>query len=118
MRVLLVEDDGDQASEIAGELRARFGGVIVEVLPTEYDLVQRMPEIIKRPPEVILLDVMLRRTPMVQGQEIEFPLDVGFSHDAGIRCAKSLRDKGSKVPIILYSVLDPSDVADGLEKLP
>src|SRR5262249_17444212 len=116
-----VEDDHNQVKWIKDGLQQSFPGVKIQVISTEFGFRQSLPEILNDPPDIIVLDVMLRWAD--PEPDLEPPPDQvkkeGF-YRAGLRCAKLLREQPAteKLPVILYSVLEHSDIARDLEENP
>jgi DNA-binding response OmpR family regulator len=112
MKVLLVEDNKAFGDEIYQSLKRTFREVVW--LETESDFRAAFDELAYNPPEVAIIDVMLRwDTPRREGMRPR-PPDVPNTHSAGFRCVQLLeRDERTQaVPVVLYSVLDHADVAD------
>jgi DNA-binding response OmpR family regulator len=122
MYILLVEDDYLQADWIEASLKTAFGNIQVERIATEQEFYARVPEIVANPPDVIVIDVMLRWTDPSR-EMVEPPPAVekdGF-YRAGIRCQEKLAEQKetSQIPIVLYTVLERIDLEqeiDGLSK--
>jgi len=113
MRLLIVEDDYLQADRLRGVLRDHYPGAEVNRIRTEHEFMERMGELRKNPPDIALLDIMVRWTDPADNMP-EPPAEVeeeGY-HLAGIRCMKRLREteETAGVPIILYTVLQDTDM--------
>lgn len=121
MNILLVEDDYIQAEWIHRTLEDAFPGVNVSHIETEFKFRSSLAAITNNPPDIVILDVMLRwDDPGPQLQPA--PPDVtseGF-YRAGLRCQKLLAQSNptSTIPVILYTVLERADLAADLEGLP
>lgn len=108
-RILLVEDDPMDAMQIREELEPR--GARVDVITTEQEFAESLPGIGKNPPDLIIIDVMLRWTKPRPGlTEDSIPKDVrdqGF-YFAGLRCIDQLEQdpKTKAIPWIIYTGLD------------
>ena len=112
MRILLLEDDHEQASWIRSELEREFHPT-VRVVRTELEFRDILPELAASPPDIAVLDVIVRWTD--PAPEIVKPSDdvqQGPSR-AGIRCARFLSDACPTTPIILYTVLAREDLEEG-----
>lgn len=113
MRVLLVEDDHDQADFIKGFLGQELAGSEIELIRTEHEFRGRLDAIAERPPDVVVMDVMLRWTDPSPAMEPR-PQDVkeGGIFEAGLRCRAQLADRPATaaVPVILYTVLERDDL--------
>ncbi|MGB8508127.1 MAG: response regulator [Pyrinomonadaceae bacterium] len=120
MRILVVEDDHLQAEDICPRLREAFGGCEVDLIKTESEFRLQLEAIAAAPPDVVVLDMMLRWADP-SPDETKAPEDVkleGYFY-AGVRCARLLAERESTkgVPVILYTVLEPVDVQQVKERL-
>ena len=87
-QILIVEDDHLQSEWIEIEIKKHFPGVQVEKIATEYDFRIKLEDVKKNPPDIILIDVMLRWTDPSPNM-IHAPKDVkedGGHFHAGFRC--------------------------------
>jgi len=125
MKILIVEDDYLQADWIRANLEQAFSnletGIDIDQIGTELEFRARLADIPKEPPDVIIMDVMLRWTDPSPDMQLP-PDDVqekGF-YRAGLRCARLLaKDKRtSDIPVILYTVLEHIDLKGDLQGLP
>src|SRR3954452_20036205 len=93
MRIVLVEDDYLQVDLMIKSLRQAFGDtqVEVEVIKTELSFRERLEEIQRYPPNVFIIDVMLRWTSPSPGLKMA-PAEVagGFETPPGFRCQELL----------------------------
>jgi CheY-like chemotaxis protein len=121
MRVLLVDDDSLQTEWLQRELGRRLPTSQFEEINTENEFRTQLEEIEKHPPDIILLDVMLRWTDAAEVMP-PMPTDVaeGKYYSAGFRCLKLLSEVDclKDIPVILLTVLDESDLARDLNNLP
>jgi CheY-like chemotaxis protein len=116
MRFILVEDNFQQARLIEDAIRRSFAHAVVEVVQTESRFYARIPEFVERPPNAIVLDMMLRWRDA--NETVDPPPEVVSDvSTAGIRCARRLNAIGH-VPIVLYTVLERTDFDDGLAQVP
>ncbi len=117
MRVVLVEDDYLQAESIHSWLRQAWPHVEIDRIETEKAFRAQLQSLSTHPPDVIIMDVMLRWSD--PSPDFDQPPDEvereGF-YRAGVRCAELLRDDAgtSRIPVILYSVLEKLDLAGEL----
>ena len=121
MRILLVEDDYHQSDAITRKLAERFSGLVVEKIKTELEFRERISRIISNLPDIILMDIMMRWTDPSPDVELA-PEEIraeGFFR-AGLRCVKLLKSdpRADKLPIILYTILEGSDIELEQSKLP
>ncbi len=116
MRILIVEDDYLQADLLRQILVDRYGSVETDRVKSESAFRNRMSEIRKQPPDLILLDVMLQWTD--RDTYLPAPDDVikGEFYRAGLRCERLLRDDSitRKIPVILYTMLESRDLGEDL----
>jgi len=121
MRILLVEDDHLQAEGITAEFERAFPGAKVQTIATESDFVANLNQIADNPPDVIIIDVMLRWADPAPDLKPPPPeVQEGGFFRAGIRCKDMLqRNKNTDdIPVVVYTVLDRSDLPEGLEFIP
>ncbi|MBI4257158.1 hypothetical protein HY626_03845 [Candidatus Uhrbacteria bacterium] len=119
MKILVVEDDHLQRDWIRQQLQQELNAQI-DVIKTELDFRSRLEEITKNPPDVIIMDIMLRWTdpnPAMEPQPEDVKME-GFFR-AGLRCEKLLAsdERTKNIPVILYTVLANSDLGDKIKKL-
>lgn len=110
---LLVEDDYLQAQAITTVLKEHFPDLVEQHLSTEQEFCRELSHIRGNPPDVIIIDVMLRWTNPSPNMPVA-PLEVkqGGYHNAGLRCERRLREHPETVntPVILYTVLVDVDL--------
>jgi CheY-like chemotaxis protein len=120
-KILLVEDDHMQTDFIVPILQRAFSGSDIKLLKTEHEFRSAMEEIAKNPPDVIVIDVMLRWTnPAPNLPRAPEDVKTGGYYVAGIRCAKLLseNEKTNQIPVILYTVLETPDIEQALAGWP
>jgi CheY-like chemotaxis protein len=121
MRILIVEDDYLQANWIHRTIQQALPGSRIDRISTELGFRSNLSDIASNPPNVIILDVMLRWTDP-QPEMIPPPDDVreGQFFSAGFRCQRLLaKDHRTKnIPVILYTVLERLDLHNELRDLP
>ncbi len=110
MKILLLEDDHLQADSLCDQLERGFPNAVIDHVQSEQEFRSRIPTLEKSPPDVAILDVMVRWTDPQPDMEPP-PEDVatGGHYRAGLRCHELLRKANAQVPVVLYSVLDPAD---------
>lgn len=121
MYVTIVEDDYYQAEMIEEDCRKEFGNIRFLRVKTEHDFRTAIDEFRKDPPDVFIIDVMLRYTDPKRDQPVPPPsVRREGSHRAGLRCRKLLAEHATTrdIPVILYTVLEKTDLAKELERLP
>lgn len=123
MKIILVEDDYLQSQLIISEIHKHLSPnkIDIHLFETESDFRKQLVSIETILPDIILLDIMLRWTDPSANVE-EFPNDVkeeGF-YTAGFRCQKIISNNKilQNIPIILYTVLDKTDLKEKLEDTP
>lgn len=120
MKIVIVEDDPLQMEWVDGEIKKSFPNSVIERINTEYEFESRLSDFVKNPPNIFVIDMLLRwtnpsRNMPPQPEEVEKD---GFFR-AGLRCAQKLvkRDNTKNVPIIIYTVLEKDDIALDLKKI-
>lgn len=119
--IVIVEDDHLQE----GPLQEHLGGTVsdadIETICTERDFRTRLPALRERVPDIVIMDVMMRWT-FPAPDAVPPPADVatGGYYRAGLRCARLLADDPvlSGVPVVLYTILERSDLERDGESLP
>ena len=115
MKALVVEDDHLQAEHICGWLRETWPQMNVDRISTECAFRKYLPHLGECPPTIVIMDVMLRWTDPSPDAD-QPPEDVmsnGY-YRAGLRCVDLLRQNAttSDVPIVLYTVLERTDLTE------
>jgi CheY-like chemotaxis protein len=115
MRIVLVEDDHLQAARISDALERNFSNVRVERCSTESSFRDELERLGDDPPDLIVLDVMLRWADPAPDMPAR-PDDVrqnGYAR-AGLRCKTLLaRDERTQdIPTVFYTVLDEIDLGE------
>jgi CheY-like chemotaxis protein len=120
MRILIVEDDYIQANALRDALKREIPELKVDRIATESQFRAALPGLARDKPDVILMDVMLRWSDPAP-QRPEPPEDVlqEGSRRSGLRCQRRLADNPETrdIPVILYTVLESSDLQLELEDL-
>ncbi|MGH3915179.1 MAG: hypothetical protein ACRDTC_17500 [Pseudonocardiaceae bacterium] len=119
--IVIVEDDHLQEGPLEEYLVGAITGAEIETICTELDFRKRLPALRERVPDVVVMDVMLRWT-FPAPHALPPPEDVATDgyYRAGLRCARLLADdpRLSGVPIVLYTILERSDLERDGEALP
>lgn len=113
MRVVLVEDDYLQAESISAWLREAWPHVEIDRIETEYEFRSQLTSLSAHPPDVVIIDVMLRwNNPSLAFDKPPDEIQREGSYRAGLRCVELLKQNvdTERVPVVLYSVLDEADV--------
>lgn len=113
MRILVVEDDPLEADLILAGLKRAFPKITVDHISTEQEFRSRLSSIKKDPPDIFILDMMLRWTDSSEHMT-EPPLEImeeGY-YRAGLRCQRLLAqyDETKNRTVILYTVLERQDL--------
>jgi CheY-like chemotaxis protein len=120
MYILVVEDDSIQANLICSQLNRAFPDCRIRRIETEHEFRSHLVDIPQDPPDVIVLDIMLRWTDPAPDMPL-WPEDVEAEgpNRAGFRCKEILaRDVITKnIPVILYTVLEREDIAHEFARL-
>lgn len=121
MHIVVVEDDHLQAGPLADNLRGAFDNPTVETMATEEDFRAALPRFREQVPDLLVMDVMLRWASPRPGMSAP-PPDVvsGGYYRAGLRCAALLHADPTLrcVPVVLYTILEVSDLRRGNQELP
>lgn len=106
---------------VLGELQRAFPEARgnIQVISTESEFRLEFDKISQSPPDVIVMDIMVRwadPTPDLQAPP-EDVLTEGF-YTAGLRCEQMLahEPKTRNTPVILYTVLEPTDLDGEITK--
>ena len=111
LRVLLLEDDHLQRGAITNALEAELKAD-VQAKSTESEFHRDFEQIATNPPQVAVLDVMVRWANPTRDAESE-PIEIPKTPEiAGLRCAQLLRNdpRTQSVRVIVYSVLGEEDI--------
>lgn len=116
LKIIHVEDDHLLADQVEQEIAREIPTAKIDRIRTEFEFRERMHELIAEPPGVVILDIMLRWTDSAPSMPTR-PPDVEKSgrFRAGIRCLELLRKQNSNVPVILFTVLEKTDLKLELE---
>lgn len=120
MKILIVEDDRIQSDLMAVGLRSAFPQSTVNLIETEREFRELLEGMATDPPDVIVMDVMLRWTnPSPEMPRAPEDVREGGHYQAGLRCAALLgRYETTKtIPVILHTILEKADLLHGLHLL-
>jgi hypothetical protein len=120
MYIVVVEDDHNQAAWIEARLKERFPEAEFRRVKTEHEFRSLSSEFAQVPPDIVIMDVMLRWTDPSPNQPArpERVKEEG-PFKAGLRCQEifaSIPGCGT-VPVLLYTVLEEKDLRKELGKL-
>lgn len=119
--IVIVEDDHLQEGPLEEYLTGAISGADIETIGTELEFRNRLPVLRERVPDLVIMDVMLRWTfPAPDAVAPPEDVNTGGYYRAGLRCARLLADdpRLSGVPVILYTILERSDLERDGEALP
>lgn len=113
MNIIIVENDYLQYDWMKDIFRRYFPDYRITQIKTELEFCNQLEKIAAKPPDVIIMDVMLQWT--TPSENVETPPDEVIEaghHTAGLRCEERLRGnrRTKSIPVILYTVLEQSDL--------
>ena len=113
MKILVVEDDWLEADLIRDRLRQAFPKSALDFVRTEHEFRSRLDSIRKDPPDIFIVDMMLRWADPSENMP-EPPHDLlrdGY-YRAGLRCQQLLAqyEETKNRTVILYTVLERQDL--------
>jgi CheY-like chemotaxis protein len=123
MRILLVDDDyleENLVRKILTDKTFKIPDEEIVTITTEAEFRERIPEIARspRPPELVIMDVMIRWTDRKPGDidMAQVPGAVGQEgpYRAGLRCAEMLDQLNPNIPILFYTILEREDLDSDL----
>jgi CheY-like chemotaxis protein len=111
--LVVVEDDHLQEGPLEEQLREAFPDATIETIATERAFRERLADLVARPPDLVIMDVMLRwdfPTPNAPSP----PEDVvaGGYHWAGLRCADLMAASPAlaRTPVLFWTIIERSDL--------
>lgn len=122
IKIVYVEDNDIHADLVRKKLeqeRNSIGASAIQFagIETESEFVEQLPELREHPPDLVLIDVMLRWQNAASVLK-EVPPDVkseGFWR-AGLRCYERLRAAGMRCPVVLYTVASDTELKEEFDK--
>jgi CheY-like chemotaxis protein len=121
VRILIVEDDHLQEGPFEEYLQDAFPGAVIETVPTEKDFRQRLAGLREHPPDVVVMDVMLRWD-FPRRDAVPPPEDVrdGGYHWAGVRCAELMAADPAlrRTPVVFCTIVERADLERDGRSLP
>jgi CheY-like chemotaxis protein len=111
--ILVVEDDHLQEGPLVDQLKEAFPGGQIDSVCTEHEFRERLGDLRKVAPDLVVMDVMLRWADP-KPNSMDPPDEVvqeGF-YRAGLRCAELMAadNQLKDVPVILYTILEREDL--------
>ena len=120
MRILVLEDDPLYEKSLRQQLEEGIPNVEIRVLHTESEFYNWTDDPASRPPDVFVLDVMVRWTDSAEEMPAP-PLVVRQARffEAGLRCEERLRNRPrmAAIPVVLFTVLDRSDLENRMRAI-
>ena len=111
--IVVLEDDHLQEDLVRDQLQQAFPDARIETIVSEQDFQSRLADFRRQPPDVIIMDVMLRWASPRPGAPAP-PDDVvsGGYQRAGFRCAELVfKDAVLRtVPVVYYTILEGGDL--------
>jgi CheY-like chemotaxis protein len=123
MKILLVEDDYLEEDLLRRILTAwpfKIRDEEIVTIATEEEFRKRIEGIARspRPPELAIIDVMIRWTDPRPGDLDMAQIPLAVQHEgpyrAGLRCAEMLDDLNPHIPILFYTILEREDLDSDL----
>lgn len=121
MKIVGLEDDEPFWETFVEELKSEIPGAEIVWIRTEFEFWERIPDFVKSPPDIFLLDVMVKWADASPNPPPAPPEVAKESYyRAGLRCRDRLRESESTadVPVVLFTVLERSDVVGAITALP
>src|SRR5262245_13291653 len=109
MKILLVEDDYLMTDWLYPKLEEEFPNAEIDKISTESEFYSRLVSIAVNPPDIILMDVMLRwADPSPDLQSPPREVQEGGFFRAGLRCQRLLSKKTqpNQIPVVLFTTLE------------
>ena len=112
MKVLIVEDDEDQAEDLEKTLRSAFKGIKITRIELEREFLERFDEVAEGRYDLAILDMMLEWSDPAPN----LPPPPGTFDEAGLRCHQKLKSdaRTAHVPVLVLSVLR-KNLPDGMD---
>lgn len=120
-RFVIVEDDHLQKGPLEANLQAAFDGAQITTFSSEHQFSEHIPTLQSSPPDLILMDVMLRwALPSPNAPAPPTEVAEGGYYRAGLRCANLLlaNERLRQVPVVLYTILERGDLERDGNTLP
>ncbi len=109
LRFLVLDDNWTHAELMTMWLQREFPNAVITVIETAKQFMRNLNNVEKDPPDVFILDMMVRYTdvgdpdPVTNGSEEDF-------FQAGARCYDELKSKGLANRVIIYSVIEAENL--------
>lgn len=121
MRIVSLEDDEPFWDLLKEAIEEEFPDVEMTWVRTESEFCQRMGEFAANPPQIFILDAMVKWADATSKMPVA-PEDVigeGY-YRAGLRCRRRLLENSAtaETPVILFTVLERADIERVVSHLP
>lgn len=119
LHILLVEDDSLQSELMRENLALALSNVRIDVIDTEYGFRSSFDHIVRNPPDVVILDIILRWTdPAPEMPSMPPEVEIEGSYRAGFRCQRLLAENPMtrNIPIIIYTILEARDMKSRIDE--
>jgi hypothetical protein len=121
MNIFSLEDDESFWNLLKETLESEFRNIHLSWIHTESEFYHHIPDFIKAPPDLFLLDVMVKwadSSEKMPAPPEEVAREKYFR--AGLRCRKLLLEhqRTASIPVILYTVLEQVDMDHVTTNLP
>lgn len=121
MRIVSLEDDEPFWDLLNEALQSAFSNVEVEWINSESDFYKRLPSFVEDPPDLFLLDVMVKwADASIDMPEPPAEVEVEKYFRAGLRCRRRLlaHKNTETIPVVLYTVLEQANTDQEAKSLP
>ena len=112
MYVVIVEDDPLQVGDTVAALHRAFQDLRCDSIETESEFYSRLQQLKENPPDLVILDVMLRwaNPSREMPPRHERAKREGF-YTAGFRCRDllALNEETRNIPVIIFTILEAED---------
>ena len=119
--IVIVEDDHLQEGPLEEQIRDTFSSARIDTVATEEEFRKRLDDYRRNPPDLVVMDVMLRWAyPSRTASPAPPDVAQGGYQRAGLRCAQLMADDPAlrTVPVIYYTILERSDLERDSEHRP
>lgn len=119
--IVIAEDDHLQEGPLEDQIREAFPSARILTVATEEEFRARLADFRRDPPDLVVMDVMLRWS-YPSRTASPAPPDVarGGYQRAGLRCVQLMAEDPAlrEVPVIYYTILERSDLDRDSDQVP
>jgi CheY-like chemotaxis protein len=119
--IVIVEDDHLQEGPLEDQIRDTFPSARIRTVATEEEFRTRLDDFRRDPPDLFVMDVMLRWS-YPSPASTPAPPDVarGGYQRAGLRCVRLMAEDPAlrDVPVVFYTILERSDLDRDSDQVP